>query len=242
MAPGTCWFHPTALQPHPVRGASNVEGRYLVEDVSISYVTSGRDLVRMLVPRPPASRPILFADPAFDVGGALLASVSAHDVSGGLVLSISTPNIHSIRLTQTLSDIAHDDLRFNYSLDLRGTSETDKREGAYTMELLADDIAAFMHAAGLQRSPIPSASRTNPHRTKVRLNLAYASSTSVSPRSSAATIVGSSTSKRRINSARRVLPIRTHTTEGPGFRMRCTPKSSSLVTITAPDFAAVARM
>jgi hypothetical protein len=50
---------------------------------------------------------------AFDVGGALLASVSANDVSGGLVLSISNPNIHSIRLTQTSSDIAYDDLTFN---------------------------------------------------------------------------------------------------------------------------------
>ena len=34
------------------------------------------------------------------------------------------------------------------SLDLRGTGESDKPQGAYTTELLADDVAAFMQAAG----------------------------------------------------------------------------------------------
>jgi hypothetical protein len=42
---------------------------------------------------------------AFDVGGALIRSLTAADVSGGLTLSLSIPNIHSIRLTQTLSNI-----------------------------------------------------------------------------------------------------------------------------------------
>jgi PKD repeat protein len=50
---------------------------------------------------------------AFDLGGALVGSVSAADVRGGLTLSLSAPNIHSIRITQTRSDIAFDDLRFN---------------------------------------------------------------------------------------------------------------------------------
>jgi 3-oxoadipate enol-lactonase len=40
------------------------------------------------------------------------------------------------------------------SLDLRGTGESDKPEGAYSTELLADDVAAFMHAVGLQRAHI----------------------------------------------------------------------------------------
>ena len=35
------------------------------------------------------------------------------------------------------------------ALDLRGTGESDKPQGAYTTELLADDVAAFMQAAGL---------------------------------------------------------------------------------------------
>jgi pimeloyl-ACP methyl ester carboxylesterase len=39
-------------------------------------------------------------------------------------------------------------------LDLRGTGETDKSEGAYSTELLADDVAAFMQAAGIKKAHI----------------------------------------------------------------------------------------
>jgi 3-oxoadipate enol-lactonase len=40
------------------------------------------------------------------------------------------------------------------SLDLRGTGETDKLEGVYSTELLADDVAAFMQAAGIRKAHI----------------------------------------------------------------------------------------
>ncbi len=40
------------------------------------------------------------------------------------------------------------------SLDLRGTGETDKPEGAYSTELLADDVAAFMQVAGIRKAHI----------------------------------------------------------------------------------------
>lgn len=40
------------------------------------------------------------------------------------------------------------------SLDLRGTGETDKPEGSYSTELLADDVAAFMQALGIQKAHI----------------------------------------------------------------------------------------
>lgn len=40
------------------------------------------------------------------------------------------------------------------SLDLRGTGETDKPASLYSTELLADDVAAFMQAVGLQRAHI----------------------------------------------------------------------------------------
>ena len=40
------------------------------------------------------------------------------------------------------------------SLDLRGTGESDKTDGAYTTEHLADDIAAFMNAMGIQRAHV----------------------------------------------------------------------------------------
>jgi 3-oxoadipate enol-lactonase len=40
------------------------------------------------------------------------------------------------------------------SLGLRGTGETDKPEGVYSTELLADDVAAFMQAAGISKAHI----------------------------------------------------------------------------------------
>jgi len=40
------------------------------------------------------------------------------------------------------------------SLDLRGTGETDKPEGVYSTEVLADDVAAFMQATGIQKARI----------------------------------------------------------------------------------------
>ena len=41
-----------------------------------------------------------------------------------------------------------------FSLDLRGTGETDKPEGVYSTEVLADDVAAFMQAVGIQRAHV----------------------------------------------------------------------------------------
>ena len=40
------------------------------------------------------------------------------------------------------------------SLDLRGTGETDKPEGVYSTEVLADDVAALLHALGLQKAHV----------------------------------------------------------------------------------------
>jgi pimeloyl-ACP methyl ester carboxylesterase len=40
------------------------------------------------------------------------------------------------------------------SVDLRGTGESDKPEGPYTTEQLADDVAAFMQAAGIARAHV----------------------------------------------------------------------------------------
>jgi pimeloyl-ACP methyl ester carboxylesterase len=40
------------------------------------------------------------------------------------------------------------------SLDLRGTGESDKPEGSYSTEDLADDVAAFMQAVGIKKAHI----------------------------------------------------------------------------------------
>src|SRR5579883_2491534 len=41
-----------------------------------------------------------------------------------------------------------------YTVDLRGAGLTDKPEGSYTTDLLADDIAAFMDAVGIERAHV----------------------------------------------------------------------------------------
>jgi pimeloyl-ACP methyl ester carboxylesterase len=41
-----------------------------------------------------------------------------------------------------------------FSLDLRGTGESDKPEGVYSTELFADDVAAFMQAVGIPSAHI----------------------------------------------------------------------------------------
>jgi 3-oxoadipate enol-lactonase len=41
-----------------------------------------------------------------------------------------------------------------YSIDLRGTGESDKPGGEFSNELYADDIAAFMQAAGIERAHV----------------------------------------------------------------------------------------
>lgn len=40
------------------------------------------------------------------------------------------------------------------SIDLPGTGESDKRPGAYSIESLSDDVAAFMQAAGIARAHV----------------------------------------------------------------------------------------
>jgi len=40
------------------------------------------------------------------------------------------------------------------SLDPRGAGETDKPDGTYSMELFADDVAAFMQAIGIERAHV----------------------------------------------------------------------------------------
>jgi CHAT domain-containing protein len=53
----------------PLEAFSDAQGRYLVERYSISYLTSGRDLLRMQISRPSGSGPLLIADPLFGEPG-----------------------------------------------------------------------------------------------------------------------------------------------------------------------------
>jgi CHAT domain-containing protein len=54
----------------PFEALVNESGRYLIERYAMSYVTSGRDLLRMQMPRAAGSQPVIFADPLFGEPGA----------------------------------------------------------------------------------------------------------------------------------------------------------------------------
>jgi CHAT domain-containing protein len=49
----------------PFEALVDGQGRYLIEQYAISYLTSGRDLLRLQVPRPSRSNPLIVADPLF---------------------------------------------------------------------------------------------------------------------------------------------------------------------------------
>jgi CHAT domain-containing protein/Tfp pilus assembly protein PilF len=49
----------------PFEALVDEQGRYLIERFTMSYLTSGRDLLRMQAPRASHGNPVVFADPAF---------------------------------------------------------------------------------------------------------------------------------------------------------------------------------
>jgi CHAT domain-containing protein/tetratricopeptide (TPR) repeat protein len=59
-----------ALNLVPFAALVDEQGRHLVQDYAISYLTSGRDLLRLTVKVDPNGGPLIFAAPDFDGGGA----------------------------------------------------------------------------------------------------------------------------------------------------------------------------
>src|SRR5262249_48209741 len=55
------------------------QNRYLVERYTISYLTSGRDLLRLQLPRQSKQAALIFADPDFDSGVAVSNSATTTD-------------------------------------------------------------------------------------------------------------------------------------------------------------------
>jgi len=53
----------------PFEALVNESGRYLIERYAMSYVSSGRDLLRMQTPRPAGTQPVILADPLFGEPG-----------------------------------------------------------------------------------------------------------------------------------------------------------------------------
>ena len=77
----------------PFEAMVDEHGRYLIERYKVSYLTSGRDLLRMQVPRAAPGRPVIVADPAFGVPAsdapraAAPAAGASRSVTTGSVLS-----------------------------------------------------------------------------------------------------------------------------------------------------------
>jgi CHAT domain-containing protein len=63
----------------PFEALLDAQGHYLLERYSISYLTTGRDLLRFQVPRKSNGGPILFANPFFGEPGATLLAQVSHD-------------------------------------------------------------------------------------------------------------------------------------------------------------------
>ncbi len=54
-----------ALDLVPIGALRDEDGRYLIEDFAVTYLASGRDLLRVSLARAPRSGDVVFADPAF---------------------------------------------------------------------------------------------------------------------------------------------------------------------------------
>jgi len=76
----------------PFEALVDAQGRYLLDRYATSYLTSGRDLLRMQVPRAVPGRPVIVADPLFGEpapAGSVSApeSIERRSVTSGAVLS-----------------------------------------------------------------------------------------------------------------------------------------------------------
>ncbi len=94
----------------PFEALVDEDGRYLIENYSVSYLSSGRDLLRMQVKRPNGSGPIIIADPSFGEpeGGQLAADLSASTQKTTAVRGITTGEDLASVYFAPLSGTAHE--------------------------------------------------------------------------------------------------------------------------------------
>ncbi|HEY6274570.1 MAG TPA: CHAT domain-containing tetratricopeptide repeat protein [Terriglobales bacterium] len=95
----------------PFEALVDEQGRYLVEQYSVSYLTTGRDLLRMRVARASKSGPLVIADPAFGEPGNTLLARS--DLSKAKAISLNRRR--SVTTGKDLSDV--------YFAPLSGTAQ-----------------------------------------------------------------------------------------------------------------------
>lgn len=95
----------------PFEALRSPQGRYLVEDAAVSYVTAGRDLVRMLAPRPAASGMVVVANPAFGepsapavTGSVASTTVAARPARRSITAGESLASVYFAPLAGTASE------------------------------------------------------------------------------------------------------------------------------------------
>lgn len=104
----------------PFAALVDQRGKYLVENYTITYLTSGRDLLRLNVPRQSKQTPVVFANPAFDVAitdapvDTATTSVSNH---GSATETLPAPSVE-LRSSRRSSN-----MRGTKWSELRGTAQ-----------------------------------------------------------------------------------------------------------------------
>jgi tetratricopeptide (TPR) repeat protein len=94
----------------PFEALVDQRGNYQTQNYSISYLTAGRDLLRMQVKRESKSRPMVIADPLYGEPGAATAAAPVR-----LKLAASVARQRSATVVEDLSDV--------YFAPLRGTEQ-----------------------------------------------------------------------------------------------------------------------
>jgi CHAT domain-containing protein/Tfp pilus assembly protein PilF len=87
------------LQLIPFEALLSENGRYLVQDYATTYLTTGRDLLRMQVARESGSPPLIVANPSF-------GAPSARSTATGAVLPSSAPSLLGARSVTSGGDFA----------------------------------------------------------------------------------------------------------------------------------------
>ncbi|HJR05655.1 MAG TPA: CHAT domain-containing tetratricopeptide repeat protein [Pyrinomonadaceae bacterium] len=95
----------SALNKIPFGALVDEENRYLVETYSMTYLTSGRDLLRLQIKTEQKQGAVVFADPSFDAAGAAAATttIAASDTNPAR-RSFDFTNAHFTRLPGTAEE------------------------------------------------------------------------------------------------------------------------------------------
>jgi CHAT domain-containing protein len=151
-----------ALNLIPFETFSDEQGRYLLERYSVSYLTAGRDLLRLRVPRESKSSPVVIADPVFGEQDTIEVA-SSRRAERGVATSDGSDSIYFAPLAGTAQEARKIHAVFPDARVLLGADATEAalaRAGApqivhiathaFFLDPAAKDAPAGTRAAGSQ--------------------------------------------------------------------------------------------